>query len=320
MTTLLDQSQIHLAVQALREGELVAFPTETVYGLGADAMNPQAVSKIFEVKQRPQDNPLIVHLADPDQLSQYARISSPLEQILIQKLTPGPLTILLGNISIPDVVTAGHHSVGIRFPDHPLALALLSSFWWPICAPSANRSGRPSPTTAQMVLDDIDGRIPYILDGGSCLWGIESTVVKVINDEIVIYRPGLVTLEDLTDLWDGQVIVRYTTVDTGESPGVRYRHYAPMCEVKLLPDDVSSFADDSPSVGVLVMHELVADPRFAQTRVYDRWQSLAECAQRLYQSYVQTDRDSVKTLYVQQLPEYGLGTAIMNRVRKSVMR
>lgn len=319
MTTFLDQSHIDLAAQTLRDGELVAFPTETVYGLGADAMNPQAVSKIFEVKQRPQDNPLIVHLAHPDQIGQYARISSPLEQTLIQKLTPGPLTLLLENISIPDIVTAGHRSVGIRFPDHPLALALLSLFWWPICAPSANRSGRPSPTTTQMVLDDIDGRIPYILDGGACLWGIESTVVKVINDEIVIYRPGLVTLEDLTDLWDGQVVVRYATLDTGESPWVRYRHYAPMCEVRLLTDDVSLF-DNSESVGVLVMHEMTTHPALVWVRVYDRWQSLAECAQRLYQSYTQADHDGIQILYVQQLSEHGLGTAIMNRVNKSVMR
>ena len=225
--------------QLLRAGEVVAFPTETVYGLGANALDEDAVKKIFEAKGRPADNPLIIHIADMASVDKLALYASDKARTLMAAFWPGPLTIILKKTPIvPDIVTAGLDSVGIRMPESVYALALIAAALCPIAAPSANTSGKPSPTRAEHVLDDMDGRIPLILDGGHCRYGVESTVISMV-DEPVILRPGAVTKEML-EAQIGTVQVAQGVFAPLEadaksaSPGLKYRHYSPKADTVMV--------------------------------------------------------------------------------------
>lgn len=225
-------SAIARAAELLRAGELVAFPTETVYGLGADAFNAEAIAKVFAVKGRPADNPLIVHVASAAQIERCGRINKRGE-LLAQALMPGPITLVIpSNASVPAIARAGLSTVAVRVPAHPIALELIQ-LSGPLVAPSANLSGRPSPTAARHVLDDLGGRIAAVLDGGACTVGIESTVVDVTTEKVVVLRPGTITPEEIAD-----VIGEMVSIDTGarntRSPGTRYRHYAPTIPVRLV--------------------------------------------------------------------------------------
>ena len=237
-----EEALLRPAGLALRQGELVAFPTETVYGLGASAMNPQAVARIFSVKGRPPDNPLIVHSADIAGLEPLVQTLSPLARKLLLAFAPGPLTLVLPRSArVPAVVTAGLDTVAVRIPDHPVAHRLLDLAGIGVAAPSANRSGRPSPTLAWHVLQDLDGRIPYLIDGGPCRYGLESTVVDLSGDRPVILRPGSVTAEAISRVAGIETKLAETgRRDDGESqerdgqpraPGMKYRHYAPNARV-----------------------------------------------------------------------------------------
>ncbi len=228
-----DDQMLSFGADLLKKGEVVAFPTETVYGLGANALDEQAVHKIFIAKNRPADNPLIVHVASETQLYDICHVTDKAKK-LITHFCPGPLTILLKKKEcIPSVVTAGLDSVGVRIPKHPLALKLLQTVRLPIAAPSANLSTRPSPTTAQDVYEDMKGRIPMILDGGMCDVGVESTVLDLTHGTPIILRPGAVTKEMLQDVLQEEVQVANSVLrplQEGEkalSPGMRYKHYAP---------------------------------------------------------------------------------------------
>ena len=213
----------------LREGGLVAFPTETVYGLGADAFNEQAVLSIFEAKGRPQDNPLIVHFAEIEDVKRAVKYIPDVAYALWEKFSPGPLTIVLPKSDeLPLVTTAGIQTVGIRIPNHPIALELIKKSGTGIAAPSANTSGRVSPTLASHVLEDMDGKIPLILDGGQTDVGIESTVLDLTKETPVVLRPGGVTIEMLIEVL-GKVINHKGEVIVAESPGMKYKHYAPIC-------------------------------------------------------------------------------------------
>jgi L-threonylcarbamoyladenylate synthase len=237
-----EAADIARAVEILRFGGLVAFPTETVYGLGANALSPTAVQQIFVAKQRPHWDPLIVHIADRTQLPQITTSFSPLAQILMDAFWPGPLTLLLPRTAaIPDSVTAGRPLVGVRIPAHPVAQALLRATGLPIAAPSANTFGHTSPTTAQHVLDDLDTRIDAVLDGGPTTVGLESTVVEVLNDEIIIYRPGGITMGQIESVVGSHIWVHIHTPEPAAaspaslpSPGVGIRHYAPRARLILI--------------------------------------------------------------------------------------
>lgn len=226
------EESIREAGELIRKGELVAFPTETVYGLGADALNAEAVKRIFIAKGRPQDNPLIVHISSLDMLDGLCEINGNAKK-LAAAFWPGPLTMLLPKTSsVPDVTTAGLDTVGIRMPDHAAALALIAAAGTPIAAPSANLSGRPSPTTAQHVFEDMNGRIPLIIDGGACRVGVESTVLDVSGPEPVIFRPGAVTQEMVAAVCGGcsvadSVMRPLRENEKAPSPGMKHRHYAP---------------------------------------------------------------------------------------------
>lgn len=228
-------------VEIVKNGGLVSFPTETVYGLGADATNAAAVKKIFEVKGRPQDNPLIVHLADRKQIENFAVVSNDIERMIIKKCMPGPISLILHKReNISDVVTCGLSTVAIRIPINKTARKFIRATKLPICAPSANTSKRPSPTRAKDVLADMDGKIPAIIDGGSCKIGVESTVCKVENNMVYILRPGKFSARALTKILKVPVVDKLNTAETkvAESPGTKYTHYCPKCEMILIKNDV----------------------------------------------------------------------------------
>ena len=217
------------AAEIIRGGGLVAFPTETVYGLGADAFNEDAVESIFLAKGRPQDNPLIVHIPSKEWLPRVAKNVPEEAYLLFEKFSPGPLTIVLPKIDqLPLITTAGLQTVGIRIPNHPIARELIRAAGCPVAAPSANVSGRISPTEARHVLEDMDGKIPLILDGGCSDIGIESTVLDLSKEVPVVLRPGAITAEMLS-VYLGKVVDFKGKVLIAEAPGMKYRHYAPTC-------------------------------------------------------------------------------------------
>lgn len=241
-----DEEAIARAGAIIRGGGLVGLPTETVYGLGASAFSAEAAGKIYAAKGRPSDNPLIVHVAEPPQAEQIAHVP-PVYYKLAEAFMPGPLTVIMPKKDcIPSGVTGGLDSVAVRCPSHPAARALIRQAGVPIAAPSANRSGSPSPTTAEHVLADMDGRIEMILDGGSCEIGLESTVIKLTEDGCVILRPGAVT-EIMLARVCGNVTVSRAVVDpalAGDkplSPGMKYKHYAPRAEVVLVDASDDAF-------------------------------------------------------------------------------
>ena len=244
VTRILDaENGLDEAVSLLKAGELVAFPTETVYGLGADAFNGDAVKKIFEAKGRPQDNPLIVHIASVEQAAEVARDIPDEFYILAREFMPGPLTVVLPKSdAVPGVVTAGGDTVAVRMPSHPVARRLIAASM-PLAAPSANRSKHISPTTARHVLDDLDGRVPLILDGGECGVGIESTVLDLTSAVPTVLRPGAVTEEMIAEIL-GRVgsLSPGAVIGRAKSPGMKYTHYAPSVPAVVAMSEEAAFA------------------------------------------------------------------------------
>lgn len=252
-TNILNSSDenLKLAKTILKKGGLVAFPTETVYGLGADATNSKAVKSIFEAKGRPQDNPLIVHLSDTSKIRKYVKSINAIEQRIIDAFMPGPISIVLQkNSRISNVVTAGLDTVAIRVPSNLEAYRFLRAVDLPIAAPSANTSKRPSPTNAQDVFEDMNGKIPLIINGGSTDVGVESTVVKVVDGKIYILRPGRVSAKELNELTGCEVVDKSVLKEgeAPESPGTKYTHYAPTCDMALVIGQQNGIVDKALSL------------------------------------------------------------------------
>ncbi|MFD0957838.1 L-threonylcarbamoyladenylate synthase [Paenibacillus chungangensis] len=325
------------AAELLRNGGLVAFPTETVYGLGANAADNDAVQGIFRAKGRPSDNPLIVHIADMEQLDGLVEPYPPLARRLMEKYWPGPLTLVLpvkaGALS--PLVTAGLPTVGVRMPDHDLALQLLRQAGCPVAAPSANLSGRPSPTTADHVADDLTGRIDGIVDGGATGVGLESTVVELANAETVrILRPGGVTMESLTAALPNIRIIREGLFEADDqaprSPGMKYTHYAPKGELYLVrgqPSAVTAYINDElmqaeavgVKTGVLAFRERTHKYEAADL-VEDcgSEQNVEEAAQRLYGALRRFDDEGIERMWAEGcVPDGGIGEALLNRLAKA---
>jgi len=336
-TVVLTPAEIAKAAEILRTDRLLAFPTETVYGLGANALSPLAVEKIFVSKQRPHWDPLIIHIADLSQLPQIAEVS-PLAQRLIDRFWPGPLTLLLHRMpAVPDAVTAGRPLVGVRIPRHPLALALLREAGVPIAAPSANRFGHTSPTTAAHVLADLDGRIDAVLDGGPTEVGVESTVAEVTGDGVTIYRPGAVTLEMIESV-TGPGTVRFyepgqgraVPVESLPSPGVGIRHYAPRATLKLievphfrlagLEDSLlQAIGDALPTgkkVGVMLPDGWSVDGR-AELYPWGSWCQQAVLAQRLFSGLRALDDAGAEIILCPVPTGPGLAAALRDRLGKA---
>lgn len=316
------------AVDILNAGEVVAFPTETVYGLGADATNEQAVKKIFEAKGRPSDNPLIVHIGTKQEVEYYIEDIPEFAKKCMDLFWPGPLTLVMyvkPNV-LAKSVTAGLQTVGIRMPDHPVALQLLKQIKKPLAAPSANRSGKPSPTEALHVEEDLQGYIPYILDGGSTGIGLESTVLDVTHVPPVILRPGGVTKEMLEEAI-GLVIqptkIEQNMASTPKAPGMKYTHYAPNAPVYLIECDeekVSQAVHKLCSEGQQIA--LLAPENFEQIEV-DYFFSIGEegvkeeMGATLYHALRACDKTKATIILVTATSTEGVGAAIMNRLEKA---
>lgn len=307
---------------------VVAFPTETVYGLGANALDEKAVAKIFALKNRPQDNPIISHVARKEQIGEYAYISNDVEQTIIDRLMPWPITILLvPKKCIPLSITAGHQLMSIRIPSHPVALELLSLCNFPVAAPSANISTKPSPTSAQMVYDNFWENIPMIIDWWDCMVGIESTVVKVENNKIVITRPGFVTKEDLEMLFDNKVKVIYGKKPSAVTPWNKYKHYAPDANMSIfisIEDALQQItAVKWKKIGIIATKEFLEKNNIPLgITVFELWSeaNMISCAHNLFSIYHQCDKTWLEEVFIQSLPEDGIGYAIMNRIHKSITK
>lgn len=310
---------LELGRQFLLQDLPVAFPTETVYGLGADARSGQGVRAVFEAKGRPADNPLIVHLADPGQIGECAEWT-PLGRTLARALMPGPVTLVLRKKpTVSPAVTAGLDTVGLRVPDHPVAHAFLQCCGFPVAAPSANTSSRPSPTTAEAVLEDLRGRIPLILDGGPCRVGIESSVIDVTGDRPVILRPGRVTAEDLAAFAEAETY-ELRPGESPRSPGLKYRHYAPACEAvlvrperrELLEEAVRQAMQEGKRVGVLARPGFYA----GEAPLFSLGQTVDDMARLLFFSLRAAEKES-DLLFVEAPEDSGFGRAVLNRMRKA---
>ncbi len=304
--------------EALAQGELIAFPTETVYGLGGDATNVEAVGKIFAVKERPLHDPLIVHVAN---LEQLAGVTAPLDaraMKLIEHFWPGPLTLVVPkDPALDPLVTAGGSTVAIRMPANPLALSLIAASGKPIAAPSANRFGYTSPTTAAHVIEQLGERIDGTLDGGSCTVGIDSTVLSLATEVPTILRPGKITQAELEPIIGAVTHSTEEQREAVESPGMLASHYAPTTPFFLV-DDVGAYADDS-EVGILLYGE-VATVFSGPTRSISTRGNLSEAASRLYWAMRELDSLGLKKIVCTLLPEEGIGAAINNRLRKAAAR
>ncbi len=328
-----DEAVLAEASRLLAEGQLVAFPTETVYGLGANALNAQAVLNIFAAKGRPADNPLIVHIWRREQLAGICEVPEIAEK-LMDAFWPGPLTLLMPRKStISDAVTAGLSTVAVRMPSHPVAAALLKECNLPIAAPSANRSGKPSPTTAAHVLEDMRGIIPLIIDGGSCDVGVESTVLDICNGTPCILRPGGVT-KDMLEKVVGEVKVAGSVLrplQAGEkalSPGMRYKHYSPDGQVTLVEGEEQQVVE---ALAKLYQHASAAGHRTCVMCFTEHMEALQAChphdigsrdkpeevAHRLFDTLRKMDEEKMEAIFSEVVPPEGMGLAVMNRLGRA---
>ncbi len=320
-----NQEALDRAAEILRNGGLVAFPTETVYGLGGLATSNGAAKAIYTAKGRPSDNPLIIHIANPEDAEAYA-VTNDTYYRLAEKFMPGPLTVILPKKdTIPYSVTGGLDTVAVRCPSHPVARALIEKTGAPIAAPSANRSGRPSPTTAAHVAEDLTGRVDMIIDGGACEVGLESTIVALDGNEGILLRPGAITADALSCVCEVRVadtVLRALAENERPlSPGMKYRHYAPRAALVLLSGEgeaVTRFMADAAAnngVGVLCYDEEIQRmPRGATLFPIGAENDLETQARRLFAALREADTNaSLHTLYAHLPPKNGMGLALYNR-------
>lgn len=301
------------AAAFIRAGDVVAFPTETVYGLGADVTQAEAIAKIFAAKERPADNPLIAHIADTDQLETLVSKLTPHAKRLIDAFFPGPLTLVLPKLDrIPAIATGGLDTIGVRMPAHPLAQALIRASGTPLVAPSANRSGRPSPTTWHAVAEDLDGRIACILQGEPSHEGLESTVVDCTGDAPLVLRPGIITLEALQQVVLSTEGASSKTSAHRRSPGTRYRHYAPRARVVLV--DSADITPHSTRCAFLGVDSPVTPNAWLH---HDVFSDEATYARALYAAFRQCDALGVEIIYCQRVSRIGLGVALMDRLERA---
>lgn len=320
--------QVVDAANLLRENEVVALPTETVYGLGGNAENDAAVAKIFAAKGRPADNPLIIHIADKEQLSRFVDEIPSVAKKLMDAFWPGPLTIIFKKKAgvLSELATTGLGTVAVRMPDHPVALALLKKCGLPIAAPSANSSGKPSPTNAGHVIDDLNGKIAGVLDGGATGVGVESTVVDCTELVPVILRPGGVTKEELEAVV-GEVRVDAALTNEGakpKAPGMKYRHYAPNAPLFMVSGTtafIQSLIEEKQQeglrVGLLTTEENIGAYHADLVLACGKRAALETVAAALYETLRQFNKGNVDIIYSEMFPNTGVGYAIMNRLQKA---
>lgn len=341
MKTIIEQinrTQMNMAViekagEILKGGGLVAFPTETVYGLGADALNEQAARKIYAAKGRPSDNPLIVHIADIEALGRITEEVPEAARKVAEAFWPGPLTMILKKSrEVPRGTTGGLETVAVRMPDHEIAREVIKAGGGYIAAPSANTSGRPSPTEARHVESDMDGKIDMIVDGGAVEIGVESTILDMTVTPPMILRPGAVTEEMLEELI-GEIAVDKTLIDPDskkapKAPGMKYRHYAPRAEMAVVDGRIDAVVDEinrlakeradaGYKVGIIGTRETVGRYRTGDIKCIGTRTDESTIASRLYGILREFDSDGVEFIYSEAFAAEGIGSAVMNRLLKA---
>lgn len=329
----MNMDTIKRAGEILKGGGLVAFPTETVYGLGADALNEQAAKKIYAAKGRPSDNPLIVHVADRESLEKITQEIPKAAELAAEAFWPGPLTLILRKShEVPYGTTGGLETVAVRMPDHKIAREIIRAGGGYIAAPSANTSGRPSPTSARHVQDDLDGRIDMIVDGGTVKIGVESTILDMTVTPPMILRPGAVTKEMLEAVI-GEIAVDQTLMDPDskkapKAPGMKYRHYAPAAELVVVDGEMDVVVDEinrlsrekedaGCSVGIIATEETVGRYRTGDIKCVGTRADESTVASHLYGILREFDRDGVEYIYSEAFAAEGIGSAVMNRLLKA---
>lgn len=328
-TKLLDKNKINEAAKIIREGGLVAFPTETVYGLGANGLNPQAVEKIFKVKKRPVDNPLILHISSIEDIYPLVTYIPEKSIILMERFWPGPLTLLFNRSQlVPDIITGGLDTVAIRMPDNPLALELIRASKVPLAGPSANISGRPSPTKTKHVIEDLDGKIEGILDGGETQVGIESTVLDMTSEIPTILRPGKITIEDLKEFIPDVIEDPGLNNNEVKSPGQKYKHYAPKADLIIYDGDIEniinkiikeaeSYIKKGINIGIMATEESKKHYDYPNILVVGSRQDKNTIAHNLFNVLRQFDELNVDIILGEGIDQSQVGTAIMNRLVKA---
>ncbi|HBG7379197.1 threonylcarbamoyl-AMP synthase [Clostridioides difficile] len=326
----IDYEEIKIQAKLLREGKTVIFPTETVYGLGANALDENAVKKIYEAKGRPSDNPLIVHIYEKEEVYDLAKDISDKAKLVIEKLWPGPITIILNKKDIiPYKTSGGLDTVAIRMPSNVIARAIIKEAGIPIAAPSANISGRPSPTKAKHVYEEMNGRVDGIVLGGDSNFGLESTVLDLTEEIPMILRPGSITKEVLEELL-GEVkldpsLSKKEDNQKAKAPGMKYKHYSPNADVYIISgkrenvttkinDMIKSNRDKGLKTGVMCISR---NREFYDGEVIDLGNSLEEVASNLFDALIEMDKKGVDVIYSEEFPKTGVGQAIMNRLLKS---
>jgi len=330
-----DPTKIKTAAKIIKNGGLVAFPTETVYGLGADALNAAAVLALFEAKKRPLDNPPIVHVADLKEVPSLVQEVPKKAELLMKEFWPGPLTLIFKHSNIvPNITVAGLDTIAIRMPNHRVALALIKASGCPIAAPSANLAGKPSPTTAQHVFEDLNGRIDAVLDSGATNIGVESTVVDISAEPPMVLRPGGTTFEALKKVLGGVELHPFVKAE-GElplekirSPGMKHKHYAPKAEVIVVEGNIpaiifkvkalaESYRLKGAKVAILATDETQNVYEANVVSSLGSRFNLAIIAQNLFRLLREVDAQDVDIILAEGVPSEGLGLAVMNRLRKA---
>lgn len=318
---------LQYAAQLIKDGKIVGMPTETVYGLAANALDPSAVADIFKAKGRPQDNPLIVHLASVNDIEKYAQNIPETAYRLAEMFCPGPLTMVLPKREcIPDITSAGLDTVGIRIPADQIARRFIAACGTPIAAPSANLSGSPSPTTAKHVFQDMNGRIPAIIDGGSCCVGVESTVVSFEGDKIVLLRPGFISPEELSAA--GEVIIGKgitEAISDGEivrSPGMKYKHYSPKANVTIIEGNSDKYAEyviskNKSGTAAMCFASETAELERCGVKCVPYGNTSEEQAQLLFLRLRECDELGFEQVYAHCPPKNGVGLAVYNRLLRA---
>ena len=321
------------AAASIKEGGTVLFPTETVYGLGADALNPEAVKKIFEAKGRPQDNPLIIHVASKD-ISRFVKDVPDIAQKIMDKFWPGPLTMVLNKKDIvPDVTSANLSTIGVRMPNNKVALKLIELSGTAIAAPSANISGRPSPTDIERCEEDLLGKVNYIIGGEKCQVGVESTIVDCTVNPPIVLRPGGITLEMLKEIdpsieLDKGLMKKPEKDFKPKAPGMKYKHYAPKAKVRIISGEnenvvkktqelAHSYIEEGKKVGILSSKENAENYNEGEVIIIGSMNKLEEVAQNLFEDLRKFDDIGMDIILAEAFEEQGVGIAVMNRLKKS---
>lgn len=328
-----DENKIKEAACIIKRGGVVAFPTETVYGLGANALNGEAVKKIFIAKGRPQDNPLIIHVSNKH-IEEYVEEISDLGRRIMDKLWPGPLTLIFKKKKcVPDITSANLETIGVRMPSNKIALKLIEESGVPIAAPSANISGRPSPTDVERCIEDLDGKIDYILGGEKSRVGVESTILDLTVDPPCVLRPGGVTIEVLRE-FDDRIYIDPAIMGKNngdfkpKAPGMKYKHYSPKAEVIIIDGNtektiekinelMQNYIDKGKKIGLMITKENELKYSLGEKIVLGSRKNLDEIAKNLFEALRSFDDKKCDIVLSESFPEDGVGLAIMNRLKKS---